>query len=51
MGKSPNAGGLDSLTLDSLYDEAAYLQTQAAPSTGYGAAPSNPFMSNEDNMQ
>ncbi|KAL5994603.1 hypothetical protein ACLOJK_024656 [Asimina triloba] len=35
------AGGLDSLTLDSLYDEAAYRQSQAA--AAYGAAPPNPF--------
>ncbi|XP_058079811.1 putative clathrin assembly protein At2g01600 isoform X2 [Magnolia sinica] len=33
------AGGMDSLTLDSLYDEAAYRQSQPA----YGVAPPNPF--------
>ncbi|XXG50999.1 hypothetical protein AAC387_Pa02g4871 [Persea americana] len=33
------AGGLDSLTLNSLYDDAAYRQSQPA----YGVAPPNPF--------
>lgn len=41
------AGGFDKLTLDSLYDEAAYRQQQQAQNQYFSPAVSNPFMSSD----
>ncbi|XP_071675363.1 uncharacterized protein [Lolium perenne] len=37
-------GGLDKLTLDSLYGDGAYRQMQKQKQLPYGSAPHNPFM-------
>lgn len=37
------AGGLDSLTLNSLYDDAAYRASQQQQSSAYGMSAPNPF--------
>jgi hypothetical protein len=42
----PQGGGLDKLTLDSLYGDGAYRQMQKQKQLPYGSAPQNPFMVN-----
>jgi hypothetical protein len=44
---SAQAGGFDKLTLDSLYDEAAYRQQQQTQNQYFGPPASNPFMSSD----
>lgn len=45
--ESKLGGGFDKLTLDSLYDEAAYRQQQQQQQQLYGVPPPNPFMTTD----